>query len=271
MGAQVSKPRSFNLFIDTNYLSDMILYTDFCESNRIDLFKEKSESIDLNETRRKRSFDIAKGVRENVKDGKKIIQALSHGTKRTEITLSYSKFNEIELRGLIARSLLFSEAIRAHVPDRIANHVVLGSGAKKAYLSSIAPGIDRLKEILMEHSVTMECCDDYSVDPSSIPQILNVVEAVQRNIVMGSFDLYLYSCALYLQADAILTRDGEFRNVIQSLRSPPRDSGWIEVRKRILSDSERFVIRPLKSDSINNLKMNFPRPFGPGDLRKHFS
>jgi|ACXJ01.1.fsa_nt_gi hypothetical protein len=166
---------------------------------------------------------------------------------------------------------MFTQAIRTRVPDRIANHVILSSTIKEEYISIVANRMDRLKETMREHMIIMECCDDYSVRPDAMVPILNIVEAVQRNVAMGSIDLYLYSCALYLQADAILTRDSEFRNIIQYLQAPPRGTIWKKIRDKIALDSECFVIPTLTSDSESIAKIEFPQAFKINDLKEKLS
>jgi hypothetical protein len=45
----VTKKKISNIFIDTNYLSDMILYLDYCEAMGIDPFTKESKKFDMSE------------------------------------------------------------------------------------------------------------------------------------------------------------------------------------------------------------------------------
>ena len=51
-------------------------------------------------------------------------------------------------------------------------------------------------------------------------------------------DLYLYASGIYLRADEIYTHDGEFRNIINDLRT---NTDWKNIYNNIQQDLRTFI------------------------------
>jgi len=186
--------------------------------------------------------------------------------KEIKTEVYYSRMNEIELKGVIVKRLLFAEAVKANLPTRVAQDVILSSELQSSFQKDIDAKVSNLVNLLKTNNVGVYCCDDPQEFSDSFQSILEIVHILQKRISMSPFDLYIYSCALQIQVDAILSSDSEFSDIIKALNQPSK-KGWREVRDSIVKEASNLVSSGISKNAKNVNKMKFPKHLRIGELK----
>ena len=227
--------RPFVILIDTNAMAALSLYVETCTSANLSL------GVTIDELKRKFegkgiSAEYVQWKQGGIKEGYKVFKYLKSKIEKFDtVQIWFSLLSEIELLDVFLDRTFDQELTRKGIPYRIRRKKPFRVQIDFNYEKKIAKYWEDIKEKLSEEGIEF---DNPEKESDAIQNIIEIAKIVARYVALEPVDLYLYASGIYLRADEIYTYDGEFRNIINDLRT---NTDWKNIYNNIQQDLRTFI------------------------------
>lgn len=232
----------FVILLDTNAMSSLSLYIQTCASFEL----EFGSAIEVIRDRLEEKLGSRVNEKflaiEELKKGYKVLKFLKSKKEQfpdeDSLEVYYSALNEIELYNLFVERRLQQELADNLVPMRVRDRYrSLGAQVLFDYQEEIISQWSGVKEAMKREYIKIKMAEE---ELKSIGEIFGVAKKVMEKVSMGPIDLYIYSCALYVDADVIISSDGEFKTIVNKIENGGKS--------RISQDRWALIARDIKSE-----------------------
>jgi hypothetical protein len=225
----------FVILIDTNAMAALSLYVDSCDT----VGKALAISIDDLKIEFENQKDIKKDCLnfDEIEKGYKLYYHLKEkiGESDENIQIWFSLLSEIELLNVFLDRTFDHELTKKGIPYRIRHKKPFRTQINFNYEKKVANYWENMEGRLAESDIGFNYPEK---EEGAIRDIIEIAKIVTRYVALGPVDLYLYASGIYLRADEIYTIDGEFRDIINKIRT---DGGWGTVYRNIQQDLIKFI------------------------------
>lgn len=250
----------FDILIDTNAMAALSLYVDSCDT------VEKHIGINIGDL--KIEFENQKDIKNDclnfgeIEKGYRLYYHLKEkiGESGENIKIWFSLLSEIELLNVFLDRAFDHELTKKGIPYRIRHKKPFRTQIDFNYEEKVANYWGNMEERLAESDIEFNHPES---DMDAIPGIIKIAKIVTRYVALGPVDLYLYASGIHLRADEIYTIDGEFRDIINKIRT---DGGWGTVYRNIQQDLRKFI-RSFEDEYAKMGKIDLPKGFKQGKIQ----
>ena len=248
--------RPFVILIDTNAMAMLSLYVE--SSNTV------GRDLGISVDDLKSEFENQKDIKSDylnfkeIKKGYKLYNYVIEKIKSFDgnIKVWFSLLSEIELLDVFLDRAFDHKLTGKCIPYRIRLKKPFRVQIDFDYEEEIVKSWEDIKENLGEQSIEF---DNPEKERDAIQDIIKIAKIVTWYVALEPVDLYLYASGIYLRADEIYTRDGEFRIIINKILT---DRGWRNIYDNIqqdLRDLEKEDIRSFEEEYRKEGKICLPK------------
>lgn len=246
--------RPFVILIDTSAMTALSLYVESCTTveaalgTAVEKLKSKFKEIkNIKDTQ----LYFERGG--NIKQGYEFFNYLKSKIEEFKtVQICFSLLSEIELLDVFLDRTFDIELTRKGIPYRIRRKRPFRTQIDFGYEEKVAKYWEDIKEKLGEQSIEF---DNPEKESDAIQDIIKIAKIVTRYVALEPVDLYLYASGIYLRADEIYTRDGDFKVTINSIRT---NIEWKNIYNNIQQDLRKFI-RSFEDEFQKEKKINLPK------------
>ncbi|MBA7496958.1 hypothetical protein ES702_07567 [subsurface metagenome] len=139
--------------------------------------------------------------------------------------------------------------IRAGIPYRLRTKRISKlflSGWNKYDHNKIIQSIENFKTSLSNNAIEIKILEDRD---GVFKDIYKISEIINKHILLGAIDIYIYASAILVESDELITFDTEFRNIVKDLKDS-KDVFWEKIREKLLKDLKETLPRFMDSSKI---------------------
>lgn len=239
-------------FLDTNVLHYVDLYLKHAEGNSMYPFvDDEMDDNAISKARMQLGRVNEKKLKENLYNGLNVLAWIS----KEKLSVEYSPLTELELMAgrLKGRALL--AAAEEGIPDRMWGRFSgdeIAARLASGDLHEIKTAVDGLGAVLENLEIEVAVSVEHTRD------VLNLARQVAGLVYMDAIDCVIYSHALVVRADHLITNDGYFRSTVNRIRSR-------ESCQEIKTQLSKMVSQVTLGDSDDVV---LPEAHRPKDLQK---
>lgn len=236
------------IFLDTNAITDLLLYFQHVDGRIIDLDEDCKVAIKkvkkhLTDNKLQISDPAYDAISHGCKFYKEIIERRKSLDDENTLRIYYSMFNDIEARSVLLKARLLLEFEKVYIPERIAVKSRLGTSLQVGYADKIGKKLEEelkiISELFSEKNIKVEKHEDPQIRPGILTLTLEVVSVIQKYVIMEPFDLYIYASAICARSNEILTTDRDFRETVHNIISG--EPGWAPVKSKLENDIKAIL------------------------------
>jgi len=225
------------IFLESNTLGRLSIYIEFCDTLALN---PNDATIDLGEGSSfwrkvgypRKVFQLEKGINE----GKKLYSYL----KEEPADIVTSQVCEFEFLHILAERKTDLNLTRAGIPYRLrtkkVNRLFL-SGLNEYNHNEIVQDLERFKTCLSNNEIEYEILEDHN---GVFKDIYKVARVINKHILLGVMDSYIYASALLAESDELITYDRELKDISENLKES-EDEFWKRIREKLLEDLRETV------------------------------
>jgi len=219
------------LFLDTNALHYMFSYLRYAKKLDLPPYR-KRRCGEIKETLRSK---MPKGIVKYFMNGAKTLAFLQKQTQDEDAAVYTSHFTKSEILCGSLEGIVHVRLAQEGIIYRMRQRLRTISELVSMYLEAsdyedVVREWDEMISLLEEKD---RIIINFAEDDDNFRQIANISEFLQSKIFMDVLDSWMYSCALVVQADQIITFDEYFRKVINNLANPSEDEDWKNLRSEM--------------------------------------
>lgn len=226
------------ILLDTNAVAYLTQYVEACtylhgaELQRLEINNIEIPFLEYEEIQQKFSNkgELSFILENEIKRGYDLYKVIQQHAKNNEIQLWFSLFSEIELLNIFLKDLIHKELDKKKIPYRIRRKKFLKTQIFFDYQNKVAMYWEKIKKILESHDIEFNLVEK---QPDSVVRIIEITKRVLKYITLDPPDAYLYSCAIFLNADIIYTYDKEFRTIMNNIRNSQE---WIDIKNNLMRE-----------------------------------
>lgn len=237
------------IFLDSNALSRLSIYIEFCDTlglnqSDVGIDLENGSSFWKKIGYPRKVFALERGI----KEGHKLYFYLKEDpAKIGEIVTS--QVCEFELFHVLAERMADLNLIRAGIPYRLRTKRISKlflSGWNEYDYNKIIQSIENFKTSLSNNAIEIKTLEDHD---GVFKDIYKISEIINKHILLGTTDVYIYASAILAESDELITFDTELRNIIKDLKDS-KDVFWERIREKLLKDLKEALPRFKDSEEV---------------------
>ncbi|NVM54620.1 MAG: hypothetical protein HWN66_13025 [Candidatus Helarchaeota archaeon] len=230
------------VFLDSNALSRLSIYVEFCDILKLN---PSDVGIDLTEGS---SFWKKVGyprrifaLEEAIKQGQKLFLYLRKESEKGVEVIS-SQVCKFELLHVLAERSVDSNLTKAGIPYRLRTKKVCRlflSGIEGYNYGKITQYLENFKGFLSNEGIEYKILEGHD---GVFKDIYKIAEVITKHILLGTTDIYVYASAILAESDELITYDRELRSVSKNLKES-EDEFWKRIREKLLKDLKEALPR----------------------------
>ncbi|MHB0875204.1 MAG: hypothetical protein ACYC5O_04060 [Anaerolineae bacterium] len=258
------------LFLDSNALIYMSCYLRLARVRSITPFCDAA--MDMHAVRECLRPGIPDGIADGLSRGCNTlayVQRLAHSSQdRRSIPAVYvSRLGRLEMLSGVLDGMAHTQMARECIPYRLrqrareAGELVRMHLQQSDYDAVVAEMAALFGLIEDKCGVTIQYPED-----SNQRDIAELAEFLQGTVFLDVVDCWIYSGAMVMQADELVTFDSAFASVVNQIRSGGDDSRWRSMRREVLKRLRSALMQPASGrpvlPSAPKLPKDVPVPWG---------
>jgi len=237
------------IFLDSNALSRLSIYVEFCDTLKLNL---NDASINLEEGNPfwnkigypRKIFALEKGI----KEGQKLYFYLKEDSAKIGEIVT-SQVCEFELFHVLAERMADLNLIRAGIPYRLRTKSISKlflSGWNEYDYNKIIQSIENFKTSLSKNAIEIKTLEAHD---GEFKDIYKISEIINKHILLETTDIYIYASAILAESDELITFDTELGNNVKDLKDS-KDVFWERIREKLLKDLKEALPRFKDSEEV---------------------